>query len=106
MSECLLDRKRPWFGHLERMEESVWSTEYRTFKVGNSLPRGQPWKTWNDLIKSDLKESKDKAKDENTWNSFIKKNIQPIQAWKADVQTNTMTMMINRFHILLFQLHK
>ena len=77
MSECLLDRKQPWFGHLEGMEESVWSTEDRTFKVGNSLPRGQPWKTWNDLIKSDLKESKDKAKDENTWNSFIKKTSNP-----------------------------
>ena len=56
------------------MEESVWPTEYRTFKVGNSLHGGQARKTWNEVIKSDLKESKDKAKEENTWNSFIKKH--------------------------------
>ena len=58
--ECLQNRNLAWFGHLERMEESTWSTECRTFKVSNSLPRGQSSKIWNDVIRSNLKESKDR----------------------------------------------
>ena len=50
------------------MEQSAWSNKCRTFKVNSSLPRGQPRKTWNEVIRSDLKEMKvsnNKAKDKN-----------------------------------------
>ena len=29
-----------WFGHLERMKESPWSSKYRAVKISGSLPRG------------------------------------------------------------------
>ena len=40
-----------------------------SFNVSGSFPRGLPRKTWNELIRSDLKESKiskDIAKDRST----------------------------------------
>ena len=40
------------------MEESSWSVKRGTFKISGSLPRGRPKKTWNKVIKSDLKERK------------------------------------------------
>ena len=57
------------------MEENAWSSKCRTFKVSGSFPRGRPRKTWNELIRIDLKErkvGKDIAKDTNTWKSFIR----------------------------------
>ena len=51
--EWLQDRRPQWFGHLEKMEESTLSSKYRTFKVSGSFPRGQPRKTWNEVIRSD-----------------------------------------------------
>ena len=44
------------FGNLERMEETAWSSKYRTFKVSRSFSRGRPRKTWDEVIRSDLKE--------------------------------------------------
>ena len=73
--ECVQDRRLQWFGHLERIKESAWSSKCRTFKVRGSLPRGRPRKIWNEVIRSDLKErevSKDIAKDRNVWESFIR----------------------------------
>ena len=29
--ECLQDRRLQWFGHLERMKESAWSSKCKTF---------------------------------------------------------------------------
>ena len=48
---------------------------YKTFKVGCSFPRGQPKKTWNEVIRRDLKERKvikDMAKDRNAWKFYIR----------------------------------
>ena len=75
------------FGRLERMEERAQSIKCRTFKVSGSLTRGQPRKTWNEVIRSDLKESKvskDTARDKNGWKSFMRNK--PMHAWKADVK--------------------
>ena len=44
------------------------------FKVGGSFPIGELRKTWNEVIRSDLKEKKvrkDLGKDINVWKSFI-----------------------------------
>ena len=68
MRECYQDRRLQWFGHLGKMQENAGSIKWRTFKGSGSFPRGLPRKTWNEIIKSDLKEmkvSKDIAKDRN-----------------------------------------
>ena len=52
--ECL-----QWWGQLARLEESAWPK--RNFKVSGRLPRGQPRKLWNDIIRSILKERKGKS---------------------------------------------
>ena len=60
MKECFQDRRLKWFVHLEGMEESA--------KVSGSLPRQQARKTWNEVIRSDVKKkkvTKDIAKDGN-----------------------------------------
>ena len=74
MSKWFQDRVLQWFGHLERGEETTWSSKCRTFKVSGSFYRRQPWKTWNLLIRSNLKEkvNKDIAKDRYAWKSFSK----------------------------------
>ena len=37
MSKCVQDRRLEWFGHLERMEESAWSSKCRTFQVSQGI---------------------------------------------------------------------
>lgn len=53
LRQCLLDRRPQWFGHLEKMEESAWSSKYSTSKDSASFRR-RPRKTLNEVIKSDL----------------------------------------------------
>ena len=57
-TECLQDGRLKWFGDLERMQERVWSSKCRIFKISGSLPRGLQRETWNELIRSGLKEGK------------------------------------------------
>lgn len=74
MRQCLLNKRLQWFGHLERMEQNVWSRKYWTFTVSGNFFKGQPRKTWKKVIRSDLKESKvckNTTKDINIWKSFI-----------------------------------
>lgn len=42
--------------HLQRIVESAWSNERKTFKVGGSMSRGRPTETWSEVIRSELKE--------------------------------------------------
>ena len=58
MREYLHDRSLQWFGHVEKMEESAWSSKRRIFKINGSFCRGQLRKTWNEVIRSNLKEGK------------------------------------------------
>ena len=37
--ECLQDTRLQWFGDLERMDDSAWSSKCRTFKVSGDFPR-------------------------------------------------------------------
>ena len=54
------------------MEESACSSKCGIFKVSSSLPRGQPRKTWNKVIRCDLKE----GKSPKTWpKKFAKGNL-------------------------------
>ena len=59
------------------MDESACSSKCKTFKVGGIFPRGRPWKKWNEIIRSDLKEkvSKNITKDRNAWKTGIKMNM-------------------------------
>ena len=52
--ECLQDTRLQWFGYLERMDDSAWSSKCRTFKVSGDFPRWQARKTWRKVIRSDL----------------------------------------------------
>ena len=74
--EYFQGRSLQWFGHLERMEENAWSIKCRNVRVSESFPRGRSRKTWNEVIRSDLKEmkvnDKELAKDRNSRKSFIR----------------------------------
>ena len=68
-----LKSMREYSGHLQRMEESAWSSKCITFKW--YFPHGTFKKTWNEEIRNDLKErkaSKDIPKDTNACRSFIR----------------------------------
>ena len=57
------------------MQERVWSSKCRIFKISGSLPRGLQRETWNELIRSGLKErkvSKDTAREKNAYKSCIR----------------------------------
>ena len=50
------------------MEQYAWYSKNRNLKVNGCFPRVPPRKTWNDVIRRDLKErnlSKDLVKDRN-----------------------------------------
>ena len=73
--ECFQEKRLQWFHPLERMEKNAWSSNCRIFKVSDSFPRRLLRKTWNEVIRGDLKErenSKDLAKGGNAWKSFIR----------------------------------
>ena len=85
-------------GFLQRTLE----LKYKTFKVSGSFLKGQPRKTWNEGMRSDMQEKirrKDLAKDRNT--------VQAMQVWKTtDVKANMvmimmMIMMTNFTNVLL-----
>ena len=75
------------------MEENVlFDNKCRIFKIIGSFPRGKSRKTWNEIIRSDVKGtkvSKDPAKDRNVLKFFIRKR-QIRAKWKTD----TMIMII------------
>ena len=57
------------------MGKNDWLVKCRTFKLSDNWPKGRPEKTWNGVIRSDLKEKKANkkiAKDRNTWKHFIR----------------------------------
>ena len=55
MREYLQNKK---LSRLERMRDNVWSGKYGTSKAAGHQCRRSRRKTWNEVIRSDLKESK------------------------------------------------
>ena len=51
-----------WFGHLEKLEVSAWSSKCKTCTVRGSFPGGRPRKTYNEVITRDLGGKKKKKK--------------------------------------------
>ena len=57
---------------------NAWSSKCRKFKVNSSFPRTQPKNTWNEAIRSDLKQrkvNKVKVKDINFRKSFKRNRL-------------------------------
>ena len=54
---------------LERMEEKVWASKCRKFKISGSFQRGRPRKTRTEVIRSDLKEEKVSQEPDNDRNA-------------------------------------
>ena len=57
------------------MDEDAYSKKCRNFTASGSFPRGQPIKTWNEVVRSHLKQTKvgkDRDKDKNVCVLFIK----------------------------------
>lgn len=54
--ECLQATRLQWLGYLERMKENGWSSKCRIIENSGSFSRVQPRRTWNDIIRKDLKD--------------------------------------------------
>ena len=68
-------RRLSWFGHVERMDDDNWVSKCRSYAVEGRSVRGRPRKTWNEVVRNDLKEKNiDKivAQDRVAWKSVIK----------------------------------
>ena len=66
IGKCVQNRRLRWFGHIERMDKSFWVSRCRAVEVSGSVGRGRPKRTWEEVIKMDLRErrvSKDLARD-------------------------------------------
>ena len=66
--ECIFN------GHIERMDKSFWVSRCRAVEVSGSASRGRQNKTWEEVIKMDLRErrvSKDLARDRLAWKSIF-----------------------------------
>ena len=56
MREFLQNRRLKWLGYLEKeKKESAWFSIYSALKLSSSFSREWPRKSWNEVIKSDLK---------------------------------------------------
>ena len=67
------ERRIQWFGHPEEMEENALSIKCETLRDSGSIPRQNPGKIWNEVIRNDLKErkaSKNLPKDSNASKSI------------------------------------
>ena len=63
-----------WLGHIERMDKSFWVSRCRAVEVSGLVGGGRPKKTWEEVIKMDLRErrvSKDLARDRLAWKSIL-----------------------------------
>ena len=54
--ECLQNRRLQWFSYLERTLENASSSKCRNFQVSGSFFRIRLMKTWNVVLRSNLKE--------------------------------------------------
>ena len=70
IGRCVQNRRLCWFGQFERMDKSFWVSRCKAVEVSGSAGRGRPKKTWEEVIKMDLRErrsSKDLARDRLAW---------------------------------------
>ena len=49
-------RRLRWFGHLERMEGDNWVSKCRDLVVPGTKPGGRPRKTWQEVIRTDMRQ--------------------------------------------------
>ena len=68
------EQETPLFGHIERMDKKFWGSRCRAVEVSGSVGREKPKKTWEEVIKMDLRErrvSKNLARDRLAWKSIF-----------------------------------
>ena len=64
-----------WFGHVERMDDQNWVKRCRSLNVGGAVRRGGPRKTWDRVLREDLKAKNltpELALDRVAWSAAIK----------------------------------
>ncbi len=67
-------RRLRWFGHVERMDVDNWVKKCRDLDVEGSRSRGRPRKTWDEVVRGDLKAKanhRDLAQDRVAWMKAI-----------------------------------
>ena len=67
IGRCVQNRRLHWFGHIERMDKSFWVSRCRAVEVSSSVGRGRPKKTWEEVIKMDLRERVSKNLARDSW---------------------------------------
>ena len=55
INEVMLKRRLRWFGHAERRDDTNWLKRIRKLEVNGMNGHGRPRKTWEQVIKEDLR---------------------------------------------------
>lgn len=64
-----------WFGHVERRDEEDWLKKCMKMDVGGVRPVGRPRKTWEEVVKEDMKEwglSREMAQERGIWRKALR----------------------------------
>jgi len=64
-----------WYGHVLRKEDDDWVKKCMEYEVEGPRPRGNPKRTWRDVVKEDCLTRKLKAEDatdRSKWRKLIK----------------------------------
>ena len=73
--ECIRRQRLRWFGHVERMDDGCCVKKCRDIIVEGHISRGRPRKTWDQVVKCDLRAKNiqaDLAQDRLEWRKAIK----------------------------------
>ena len=72
--DVMRQRRLRWYGHVERREDSSWLKKVRNLEVDGESGRGRPRKTWEQVIKEDLRAKelrRELAQNRAEWQSAI-----------------------------------
>jgi len=69
-----------WYGHVLWKEDNDWVKKNMEYEVEGARPRGQPKKTWREIVKKDCQAGKlnrEDAMDRNRWRKQIRDDWRP-----------------------------
>ena len=78
ISVVLQQMRFRWLGHIERMDTDNWFSKCRSLVIEGTTGRGKPWKTWDQVVQSDLQHlhlKKEFTQGCNGWRDAIKKTL-------------------------------
>ena len=82
IADQLRQERLRWFGHVERMDNDNPVSQCRFIDVTGQRTRGRPRKTWNEVLRNDLKQlnlDSNLAQDREVWKKLtLIKNVQPM----------------------------